>query len=686
MKVIKKIVIIFTALLLILTIFSTALPQRSLIILNSDDGTEVNITTWYENGYNSSLNYLGTYQGTNCGTGLRYHVNDLNQGEEITYARLRFSSQGSEITSSLKLLVEGVMQNSPTSFNQTERPSQKQPKTNSKIIWDINEDWSEGHNYNCFPMYYSTPDISPIINEILSLPNWGSGSEGKTMIFTVNNFLLTPIMNANYVKFNDLTNGNIKHPTLLEVYKNVYDTFIGKELLGRITDKSVTVNLYSLIDTDTYIEYGTEPGKYTHKTPKYLNQPAEQPIEIILEDLKPDTEYYYRLAYRKTGTRIYEKAEEHAFHTQRPKGSTFSFAMTADDHLIDKYAWNVNHDAIELYNITLRNIENNRPDFFIPLGDFVSTQQYNINAKNVIDAKERYLIQRKHIDEICHSIPFYLAIGNHEGEQGWFYYSKNDNADNLATRSLKARKEIIPNPYPDDFYSGNTDPMPGVGLREDYFAWEWGDALFVVLDPFHYTKNKPMKTHNGWDWTLGEQQYNWLYDTLHNSTAKWKFIFTHHLTTTTVVPWMGDRALTHYGRGGIEVVKHKVEGWPTFEWGGENGNGDYIFDTMRPGWNHGPIHDFLVAENVTMVLHGHDHLFAKQDLDGIVYLECPVPTDPNYGAGNVQQGLYSHGDILKNSGHVQVTVNSDDVKLEYIRAYLPGDGVNGEIAYTYTIQ
>ena len=33
----------------------------------------------------------------------------------------------------------------------------------------------------------------------------------------------------------------------------------------------------------------------------------------------------------------------------------------------------------------------------------------------------------------------------------------------------------------------------------------------------------------GWDWTLGKTQYDWLFDTLHGSQARWKLVFIHHL-------------------------------------------------------------------------------------------------------------------------------------------------------------
>jgi len=40
---------------------------------------------------------------------------------------------------------------------------------------------------------------------------------------------------------------------------------------------------------------------------------------------------------------------------------------------------------------------------------------------------------------------------------------------------------------------------------EEYYAFNWGDGLFIVLNPYLYTENKPNK--NGWEWTLGKEQY-----------------------------------------------------------------------------------------------------------------------------------------------------------------------------------
>jgi len=185
---------------------------------------------------------------------------------------------------------------------------------------------------------------------------------------------------------------------------------------------------------------------------------------------------------------------------------------------------------------------------------------------------------------------------------------------------------------------------------------------------------------DGWDWTLGEEQYNWLAEVLAASHKTWKFVFLHHLVGGVLEPIWGP-----YGRGGIEAVRYAVSGRPTFEWGGEDENGAYVFDLKRPGWQHGDIHSLLVEHGVTAVFHGHDHGFAAQELDGVVYQECPVPSDSYYTYGFLSWGAYEHGVRLPNSGHLRVTVSPDDVRIDYVRAFLPGDGANGSVTYSYLI-
>ena len=442
-------------------------------------------------------------------------------------------------------------------------------------------------------------------------------------------------------------------------------------MLGRPTNDSVTVNAYSLVDLEVFIEYGMMPGVYTDATPPMVYA-AQTPIEDTITGLTANTTYYYRLRYRRPGEPLFEAGPRRSFHTQRPPGSGFTFTVQSDPHLQNKIRLN-DVDSMNLYRLAVQNARRDHPDFHIDLGDTFHCENYV--GRDILDFQEsldRHLAQRPFLGFLCHSAPFFFVIGNHEAEQGWRVL---DPTDNVAVWAQDARKLIYPLPLPDPpFYTGSAD------LRENYYAWEWGDALFVVLDPYWYTTTKPHIRGGGggsgdnWDWTLGLEQYEWLGQTLQASSATFKFVFSHQVTGGVIL----------YGRGGVEAASHALGGTGSFEWGGEDIDGNDVFDAMRPGWGD-PVHQVMVDNNVTIFFHGHDHVFVKQDLDGIVYQECAQPSDANYAEGFVSQGHYWNGDILENSGHLRVTVSPAQVLVEYVRAWLPGDGTNGAVAYSYTI-
>ena len=459
-------------------------------------------------------------------------------------------------------------------------------------------------------------------------------------------------------------------------------------LLGRPEDHSVSANIIPDQDVDFYVEYGTSSGVYTGQTSTY-SATADEPIEILIGGLSANQHYFYRLVSRVTGTTGWNEGAESSFDTQKAPGETFTFTIVSDSHLGQYGGQTTNEKA--LYQQTMLNVAADQPDFHLDLGDTFAMDPSPLGTGMTdAEAKAAYLVQRPYWGLIGPSVPILLALGNHENEEGWNWDDVFTAPDqSLARVGIKYRKLYYPNPVPDTFYSGNTDPLPvaigGDTLRQDYYAWQWGDVLFVVLDPYHYSMTWPAEggTYGGegmdgeaggdrWDWTLGIKQYLWLKDTLENSDATHKFVFSHHVTGGS----------TPYGRGGIGAAS-------LFEWGGYNADGiTWGWDTERPaaaGWDV-PIHQLMVANGVDVFFHGHDHIYANEELDGIVYLECAKPDDAGYawepyGYGHTE-GLYPNGDELQNSGHIRVTVSPAQATIQYVRAYLPADGANGQVART----
>ena len=208
-------------------------------------------------------------------------------------------------------------------------------------------------------------------------------------------------------------------------------------------------------------------------------------------------------------------------------------------------------------------------------------------------------------------------------------------------------------------------------MDQKYRVRSWGDAQIIVLDPFWDTKQRP--NSDPWNFTLGARQYQWLTDTLASSTAKFKIVFVHNLVG----------GLDGAMRGGIEAA-------PYYEWGGRNLDGTNGFVTRRPGWPL-PIHDLLVKHKVAAVFHGHDHLYAKQDLDGIVYQTVPQPSARNFNSGATlaKEYHYDSGYIASSSGHLRITVTPSNMTSRYVRAWLPKDETtarkNGQIEHEWTL-
>ena len=202
--------------------------------------------------------------------------------------------------------------------------------------------------------------------------------------------------------------------------------FAGKELLGRPTNNSVTVNVAADRDLEFYFEYGTASAAYTAQTAA-ATFPGGTPFNVVIDKLQPNTRYYYRMRYREPGASAFAAGNEHTFQTQRPRGSTFTFAIQFDPHMDE------NSDP-EVYRLTLASELSDKPDFLIDLGDtFMSDKLQLPTAPSVL---ARVLLLRFYYDMVCHSTPLFLTLGNHEGEWG---RNLNKTTENVAVCDTLAR-------------------------------------------------------------------------------------------------------------------------------------------------------------------------------------------------------------------------------------------------------
>ncbi len=419
--------------------------------------------------------------------------------------------------------------------------------------------------------------------------------------------------------------------------------YAGNVILGRPTDRSVTLSVLLRKPARVRVEYGLRGEPLKERT-EIFDLRAGEPREIFLKGLEGNAAYEYQVLDADTGASLLPAIEIGTFRTARPAGAQFTFTIIADSHLDE-------NTTPDLFMRTLANVAADSPDFHIDLGDTFMTEKY---VQDFHAAYKQYLAQRYYFG-LLHA-PLFLVLGNHDGELGRYL---DGTADSMPVWANTMRKKYFPNPVPDSYYTGNTTAERFGGQLQDYYAWQWGDALFVVLDPYWFTP-RPGGVTDNWYRTLGAEQYQWLKRTLEQSHDTFKFVFIHNLVG----------GLGKDGRGGSEAV-------PFFEWGGKNLDGSEGFLQRRPGWP-APIHQLLLQNHVTIVFHGHDHLFAKQALDSIAYQTVPQPGDARGNTRNAAEYGYKGGVILGSSGHLRVAVSAREVKVEYVRA-------DGSVAHSYTI-
>ena len=387
-------------------------------------------------------------------------------------------------------------------------------------------------------------------------------------------------------------------------------------ILKVLTDPTkATFTVKSNGSSKAYIEYGYEIGKYGFKSAA-VSLKANVGQDVTLTKLSAGAKIFYRLRYAKSGSSTYLARPASTF-TLPTAFNRSVFAVQADPHMDE-------NSSAEVYNGTLSQIVKSAPAFLVDLGDiFMVDKLADKSEKNI---RARYELMKGYYAKLG-SIPLKIVLGNHDGELGY---------SNFNTKKYRA-----------EYFPEQTSEL-------SYFSFKGPDQLHICLDPFTFTTSSPKA--DGWQWSLGKSQYDWLKGTLEQSTEKHKFVYIHHLL-------VGDAQ----SRGGVEIAKRN-------EWGGANSDGTPGFEKNRPGW-YKPVHDLLVEHNVSFVFKGHDHLYVKQELDGIIYQTLPQPSHPGDKVDPTQYG-YLSGKTVGGSGFLRVTTSGSTAKVEFVK-------FDGSIADSY---
>lgn len=439
-------------------------------------------------------------------------------------------------------------------------------------------------------------------------------------------------------------------------------------VLVRPADRSIEITLAASANGTAVVETWRDgvPGR---KRAGPVQLKPREIAHVVLGELAPSASYRYRVGLENRAGQAggIEWKEESSFHTRRSPGTPFTFTIQADSHL---------DQGVEpmVYEQTLANMHAASPDFVIDLGDTFMTDKRGHDFKSAL---AQYDAQRYYFGLVAHSAPLFMVLGNHDGESG----TSGTRTDDIGPWSYVQRSRRFPPPLIDGvMYTGATGMTDGIGAN--YYAFEWGDALCVVLDPYWSTTARirggggggnrgagergpaprdgqgssvePLKpVDSSWTSTLGRQQYDWLQRTLEGTKARYRFVFIHHL-----VGGLGGSQ----SRGGAESS-------PYFEWGGRNADGSPGFAAHRPGWPM-PVHELLVKHKVQTVFHGHDHLYVHSQRDGVVYQCVPQPGNPRGNTRTAGEYGYSSGTLHGSPGHLRVRVTAGKTDVEFVRTTL----------------
>jgi hypothetical protein len=367
--------------------------------------------------------------------------------------------------------------------------------------------------------------------------------------------------------------------------------------------------------------------------------PAPDAIEWTFRNLAPGTAYEYRvfIDHSSRGGGEVELARGRAT-TQRSAGQEFSFSLITDSHIPPRDYAPIGLDTINEMESVLLSVDQEMaagsPDFMVNLGDMLDFHMFGFNDPPPDSSWTRwgYLNYRRLLGRTLAVAPHFTVIGNWDGENGC-------NGESAIERSRSQRLLYMPGPRPDTY------PEGGNG-NEDYYAFTWGDALFVVLNVMTYTSGCHYLSYNPGvadDWTLGEAQLGFLRRTLQNATSKWRFLLIHHAVGGAA----GDQANSAYGRGGGQAARV----------------GEQAI-----------VHDLMLQYGAQIFFYGHDHVFTDMVVDGIHYT-LPGSAGAPWKFTTLETGYQEY---WADSGHARVHVSPAAVSVDFL-------AMGGAVLKSYTI-
>jgi len=243
--------------------------------------------------------------------------------------------------------------------------------------------------------------------------------------------------------------------------------------LLNVTKSSIVIMWETKLPTTSSVEHRGDAKTWERTTVGGLRRIHE----VKLTGLAAQSSYRYRVCWETAdGKGLTPASPEYTFTTAVRGRSPFSFAVYGDTR------WN---HGPSRHGSVARAVLRSKPGFVVNTGDIVMGKRgYEEYGPEFFGPAA----------ELLASVPYYVAIGDHEGRfvgRKWF--------DRLFSYSKK----------------------------ETYYSFDYGNGHFVVLDP-------SIAADGGPGIHPGTEQYEWLVDDLSESKAEWRFVFLHYPVYTTV--------------------------------------------------------------------------------------------------------------------------------------------------------
>lgn len=257
---------------------------------------------------------------------------------------------------------------------------------------------------------------------------------------------------------------------------------------------------------------------------------------------------------------------------------------------------------------------------------------------------------RKMYSAVTPSIPFYMALGNHDGEESW---------NSLRASATKWRKKLFAFPDSATFPEGGHPDGNYYAFTAGADTDNRGGAQFIFLDVCRFCAQAPKKPE---EWTLGSEQLKWFERVLSKGGKDFSFACFHHVLGGWPAGPDEQRHDVAYGRGPLFTEK------------------DYQAFANPNSIEQVRLTEMAKTYGLNAFLYSHDHIFHVQDigksLNGKDLLGVCVGTSKYHGEIGWWKGAYwttFYGNAFKSApdfwgppGISRLTVHNNRADIDYI--------------------